>query len=64
MTLKELIRYCQTIGMVARKVDGEYQVKPKGRGSWESGHLVYYTKDIEDAADTARAMARVGDDYG
>lgn len=46
--------------MQLRKIDGEYQVKPVGRGSWGTGAEVYYASDLDDAVATARTAARSG----
>ena len=42
----------RAIGITLRKVEGEYQVYPKGNVA-----LAYSTNDIEDAFNTGRAIA-------
>ena len=57
MTLREAQRILRELGMQLRKVDQEYQVKPAGMGSWQTGEQVYYTDDLQDALATGEAIA-------
>ena len=55
MTLAQAQEKLRAMGYQIRKYDGEYQVKPSGRGSWATGELVDYSHDLDDAIDTAAA---------
>jgi hypothetical protein len=53
LRLSDLSAEARRLGFSVRKVDGEYQVYPKGRPK-----LAYFTTDIDDALGTLRAMAK------
>ena len=57
MTLREAQRILRELGMSLRKVDREYQVKPAGMGSWQTGEQVYYTDDLQDAYETGKRIS-------
>ena len=58
MTLARAKEKLRVIGYQIRKQDGEYQVKPEGRGSWATGKLVSYATDLDDAVSTAESQIR------
>ena len=54
MTLRQATIELRSQGITLRKVDGEYQVLPKGTGPAQT----YYTNDLGDAYATGLAIAR------
>lgn len=55
-TLKQAMQSVREFGFVLRKVEGEYQTKPRAAG-WNDA-VVYFTSDIDDAVSTARAIQK------
>lgn len=53
LTNKEVTAACKELGITARKVDGEWQVRRKGAAAITT----YFTNDAQDALDTARLIA-------
>lgn len=55
MTLKQAQATLRALGITLRKVDGEYQIKPRAL-PWASDVVSYHT-DLDDAVGTGQALA-------
>lgn len=55
MTQRDAFDAIMALGLSVRKVEGEFQVKPKGT-RWDDA-TTYFTDDLDDALGTAREMA-------
>lgn len=63
-TQAEVKAFCQSIGLTFRKTeDGEYRVAYLPAPGASTEDSAYYTNDIEDAVDTAFAMAEHRDSH-